>query len=459
MHETVTLAITKSAAALSRVLGRGGGQALPGLIAQRLDPQLAQKLAAKLPHGIILVTGTNGKTTTTKLIAAALEASGERVLTNSTGSNLLRGVTSALLGAADIRGGIDATIGLFEVDEANLRLVAPDLQPQHIVVLNLFRDQLDRYGELDMTAAMIGQGIAATNAKVYLNADDALVASLARYAAAPDLVSYFGVEELPSKAPTPQQAATDSDSDRCPMCAERMKFSQLFYSHLGHYECPNGDYSRPQPDVSIVSVDGADLDGAQFTVAIGDKRSKVRFLLPGTYNLYNALAAISLAAGLGVEQAIMAKSLETTAAAFGRMEKVELEGRTIYLLLIKNPAGFTQVLETFLIGRPNLRVMMALNDLSADGRDVSWLWDVPLEALSASRPRVIAAGLRAADMALRLHYAGMEAAVAMNMEDAIARLIRDTPPGDSAYILPTYTAMLQIRKLLARRAQLQDVWK
>ena len=457
MHATVILAITKAAAKLSRGLGRGGGQALPGLIAERLDPQLAQKLAARLPHGVILVTGTNGKTTTTKLIAAALEASGERVLTNSTGSNLLRGVTSALIGAADIHGETDATIGLFEVDEANLRLVAPDLQPQHIVVLNLFRDQLDRYGELDTTAAKIGQGIAATSAKVYLNADDALVASLARYAAAPDLVSYFGIEELPLKAPTAHLSATDSD--RCPMCAERMKFSQLFYSHLGHYECPNGDYSRPPPDASIVSVEGVDLEGAQFTVAIGDKRSKVKFSLPGTYNLYNALAAISLAAGLGVEQPMMAKALETTAAAYGRMEKVELEGRTIYLLLIKNPSGFTQVLETFLIGRPNLRVMMAVNDLGADGRDVSWLWDVPLEALSASRPRVIAAGVRAADMALRLHYAGTEASMATSMEDAVAELIRATPPGDSAYILPTYTAMLQIRKLLAKRTQLQDVWK
>jgi UDP-N-acetylmuramyl tripeptide synthase len=457
MHEVVTLAITKSAAKLSRALGRGGGHALPGLIAERLDPQLTRKLAAKLPHGIILVTGTNGKTTSTKLIAAALEASGERVLTNSTGSNLLRGVTSALIGAAGIDGRIDATIGLFEVDEANLRLVAPELQPQHIVVLNLFRDQLDRYGELDTTAAMIGQGIAATKAKAYLNADDALVASLARYAASPDLVSYFGIEELSSKLPTAHRAATDSD--RCPMCGEQLKFSQVFYSHLGHYECPNGDYSRPQPDVSIVNVDEADLHGAQFTVAIGSERSKVRFPLPGTYNLYNALVAISLAAGLGVEQSVTAKSLETTEAAFGRMEKVQLDGRTLYLLLIKNPAGFAQVLETFLIGRPNVRVLMAVNDLGADGRDVSWLWDVPLEDLAASRPRVITAGLRAADMALRLHYAGTEASVAKSMEDAIAKLVRDTPPGEGAYILPTYTAMLQIRKLLAKRTRLQDVWK
>jgi UDP-N-acetylmuramyl tripeptide synthase len=165
MHVSAVLVITKMAGKLSRWLGRGGGQALPGLLAERLDPQLAQKLAAGLPRGVILVTGTNGKTTTTKLIKDLLEAQGERVLVNSTGSNLKRGVVSALIAAADVRGRLDATVGLFEVDEASLRRVAPLVRPQHIVVLNLFRDQLDRYGELDTTAALIGQGIAATQAQ------------------------------------------------------------------------------------------------------------------------------------------------------------------------------------------------------------------------------------------------------------------------------------------------------
>jgi UDP-N-acetylmuramyl tripeptide synthase len=183
------------------------------------------------------------------------------------------------------------------------------------------------------------------------------------------------------------------------------------------------------------------------------------FALPGTYNLYNALATISVAAGMGIGQGRVAEALETTEAAFGRVEKVEVKGRTLYLLLIKNPAGFTQVLETFLIGRPELRVLMAVNDNDADGRDVSWLWDVPLEALTRSKPRVITAGIRGADMALRLKYAGMEAEVMDGFEKAIERLVKDTPEGGTAYILPTYTAMLQIRKLLAKRSQMQEVWK
>jgi UDP-N-acetylmuramyl tripeptide synthase len=457
MNVPVTLAITKTAAKLSRLLGRGGGHALPGVIAERLDPHLAQKLAAGLPKGVILVTGTNGKTTTTKLIAAALEASGERVLTNSTGSNLKRGVTSALIGAADLSGRIDATVGLFEVDEASLRQVAPDLQPDHIVVLNLFRDQLDRYGELDTTAALIGQGIAATKAHLYLNADDPLVASLAKYAADRERVSYFGIEGLPSKESTAYQTA--ADSDRCPVCHERLKFARVFYGHIGHYRCPEGHFARPHPNVALVSVNQANLEGAEFTVAVDGRRSEVKFGLPGTYNLYNALAALSLAAGVGIEQAVVAKALETTEAAFGRVEKVELDGRTLYLLLIKNPAGFTQVLETFLIGRPDLRVMMAVNDNDADGRDVSWLWDVPLEALAVSKPRVITTGIRGGDMALRLHYAGIESKRIDGFEAALEGLVAAMPRGSVAYILPTYTAMLQIRKQLASKTNLQEVWK
>jgi lipid II isoglutaminyl synthase (glutamine-hydrolysing) len=452
----VVLAITKTAAKLSRLLGRGGGHALPGLIAEKLDPHLAQKLVAELPKGVILVTGTNGKTTTTKLIAAALEATGERVLTNSTGSNLKRGVTSAVIGAAELNGRIDATVGLFEVDEASLRLVAPELMPRHIVVLNVFRDQLDRYGELDTTAALIGQGIAATKAHLYLNADDPLVASLAKYADDREQVSYFGIEGLPSREASAYQTA---DSDRCPVCHARLKFSRVFYGHIGHYRCPGGHFSRPQPDVAVVSVKHTDLEGTEFTVAVGSRRSEAKFGLPGTYNLCNALAALSLAAGVGLDLGLVAKSLETTEAAFGRAEKVELDGRTLYLLLIKNPASFTQVLETFLIGRPGLRVMMAVNDLDADGRDVSWLWDVPLEALEADKPRVITTGTRGADMALRLHYAGIESKRIDGFEPALDGLLATMPRGSMAYILPTYTAMLQIRKRLASRTQMQEVWK
>lgn len=449
-----TLLVTKTAARLSRLLGRGGGHSLPGLIAERLDPRLAQRLASQLPHGVILVTGTNGKTTTTKLIAAALAANGERVLTNSTGSNLKRGVTAALISAASLGGRIDATVGLFEVDEANLRLVAPALQPRHILVLNLFRDQLDRYGELDTTAALIGEGITATQAQVYLNADDPLVASLSRYAD-PARVSYFGVADLPTPA-TAQRTATDSD--RCPVCHQRLVFTRVFYSHIGHYRCDREHFTRPEPRLAITHVARADLHGSRFTVAVDGVSSELTFPLPGTYNLYNALATMSVAHGFGLAPPRIAATLEAAEAAFGRVESVTLQGRRLYLLLIKNPAGFTQVLETFLIGRPDLRVLLAINDLDADGRDVSWLWDVPIEALAPSKPTVFVAGTRQADMALRLRYAGMDARLTNGLEAAVSDLLQATPEGETAYVLPTYTAMLGIRKVLARQVSLPEVW-
>lgn len=454
MRIPVTLAITKAAAQLSRLLGRGGGQALPGLLAERLDPELAGKLAQGLPHGVILVTGTNGKTTTTKLVAAMLEARGERVLTNRTGSNLKRGITSALIHAADWRGRVDYTVGLFEVDEANLRLVAPLLKPRQIVVLNLFRDQLDRYGELDTTAALIGQGIAGTEAQVLLNADDPLVASLAKYAARPDLVRYFGIEGLPARAATAHQTA--ADSDRCPVCRDRLVFGRVFYGHIGHYRCPRGHFNRPQPRVAVTSVEHTGLDGTQFTVAVAGKRTELTFPMPGTYNLYNAVAAVAVADGLGVAVAEVAAVLAEATAAFGRVERVQVGSREVVLLLVKNPAGFTQVLETFLMGRPELPVLMVINDLHADGRDVSWLWDVPLEAMAPWRPRLVTAGIRGADMALRLQYAGMAAEEAAGVEAGLQRLLALTPEDGTAYVLPSYTAMLEVRNVLSKLTQIAE---
>lgn len=453
---TLTLFVTKLAAGLSRSLGRGGGQALPGLIADKLDPHLAQTLSRGLPKGVILVTGTNGKTTTTKLLAEMLAAAGERVLTNSTGSNLKRGITSALIRAADWRGRLDYTVGLFEVDEASLRQVAPEVSPKHIAVLNLFRDQLDRYGELDTTAAMIGEGIAATKARIYLNADDPLVASLARYADGDGRVTFFGSAVQLKRAGTHE---TVSDSDRCPLCHTRLKFSQVMYGHIGHYECPRGDFVRPMPEVELRDISVSNLERSEFRVEIRGKRCDFNIGLPGLYNLYNAMAAMAVGDGFGLGPEVMAGAMRSTQAAFGRVERVEVEGRHVVLLLVKNPAGFTQVLETFLIGRKQAAVMMAINDNDADGRDVSWLWDVPLEALAPNAADVVCSGTRATDMALRLKYAGINPAVEEDFGKALGVLMEQTRVGETAYILPTYTAMLEIRKLLSKTTQIQEVWK
>lgn len=454
MQLFLTLLSTKLAARASRLFG-GGGQALPGLVAERLDPHIAGKLAGQLPGGVILVTGTNGKTTTTKMITAVLAAAGERVLTNSTGSNLKRGITSALIGAANVRGVLPYTVAVFEVDEASLRRVAPDLQPKAIVVLNLFRDQLDRYGELDTTAALIGEGIAATSANLYLNADDPLVASLGRYAQNKAQVAFFGIEGLP--VADHGGVSTAIDSDRCPICRELLIFDRIFYSHIGHYHCPNGHFNRPQPAVALTNVVDAGLTGTRFTVAIDSRRHTVSYPLPGTYNLYNALAVISLTQGVGIDPQIILTTLAQTQAAFGRVERISVNGRNVCLLLIKNPAGFSQVVETFLLGRDKPTVLFVINDLDADGRDVSWLWDVPLEVLASAKPHITVAGIRGQDMALRLKYAGIESSIAPNIEASIENVLKQTPKGSDIYVLPTYTAMVQVRKVLSKITHIEDV--
>jgi UDP-N-acetylmuramyl tripeptide synthase len=449
----LTLVVTKAAAALSRRLGLGVGQAFPGLIAERLYPRLAGRLAAGLPRGVILVTGTNGKTTSTMLMAAALRASGERVLTNSTGSNLKRGITAALLSAASLRGTLQESIGLFEVDEASLRLVARDLHPTDIVVLNLFRDQLDRYGELDVTAGLIAEGIGATTARLHLNADDPLVTSLSRYAARPELVSYFGVESSPV-AGTGQGVA---DSERCPLCGAHLEFSTVFYAHIGHYRCPDGDFARPRPSVAITAVAASDLTGSRFTVEVDGRSTELSLPLPGTYNLSNAIAAVSLAHAQGIDPAVVAESLTTVTAAAGRAEVFELAGRRLYLLLAKNPVGLARVLETFVSPLRAPRLLFAISDLRADGRDVSWLWDVPLRDLVPVGSMVLTTGTRGADMSLRLHYDDIGSVELEDVGLAVDRLVQETPVGDAAYIFPTYTAMLKIRTLLSGHSALRAV--
>jgi UDP-N-acetylmuramyl tripeptide synthase len=452
MYTPVSLAATKLVMKLSQWSGRGGA-ALPGLVAEKIDPSLGRKLASSLPKGVVIVTGTNGKTTSTKMIIDILEASGERVLANRTGSNLRRGVWSALISGFKVAGGTEYTVGVFEIDEANLRLVAADLNPGHIVVTNLFRDQLDRYGELDTTAALIGQGIADTKASLYLNADDPMVAGLARYSTTGD-VTYFGVEGLLA---TMTSSRTVADSDRCPICNTRLKYSRVFYSHIGHYTCPNGDFSRPQPQVAITGVDESDLRGTKAVVSVDGRRADLSLPLPGVYNLYNAVAAMALGIGFGVGMDDILKSLTMTAAAFGRVEEVVIDGKRLYLLLVKNPAGFTQVLETFVLPASTPKVLIAINDNYADGRDVSWLWDVPFEAIGSVQPEIVVSGVRAGDMALRLKYAGVDAAIVPSVGAAIESLVKGMGHEDVAFVLPTYTAMLEVRSALARYTEMKAV--
>lgn len=436
----------KGASALTRFGRFGGGSALPGLVAERIDPKILTGLTAGLRHGSILVTGTNGKTTTSRMIAEILEVSGYSMVHNRAGSNLSRGIISALLSKASLGGRVEADFGLFEVDEATMPKVAALLNARIIVVTNLFRDQLDRYGELDKTAALIGSAIAATDAEVYLNADDPLVASLGRYMRDPAKLHYFGIT---ATVPETTLFSQTADSQHCPLCGASLKYKQIYYAHLGDYICPRGDMARPPLDVALEELVVSSDRTIRFRARFGADRLDIKLPLPGLYNAYNALAALAVSHGLGLNPVKALKGLGQVKGIFGRVERVWAEGRELFLLLVKNPAGFNQMIQTFLLtaDRPNLLIL--INDGLADGRDVSWLWDVNFEALVGHVGQILVAGTRAQDMALRLKYAGLEGKV-VEVAGGLKELVKLTPEGERAYVLPTYTALLGLKHQLRR---------
>jgi UDP-N-acetylmuramyl tripeptide synthase len=449
--------LAKLVGVLSRLLGRGGGSAVPGLVAERLDADLLTRLGQRLPSGCIVVTGTNGKTTTTRMIQEVLVHEGYEVITNGSGSNLSRGVLSTLVSAVGWRGTFPSAIGLFELDEASMPAVCRALQPQAVVILGLFRDQLDRYGELDSTAKIIGRAIEALDADVYLNADDPLVASLSRFVRPSDPVTglprvhYFGIEDARTEKLTHDLAA---DSDHCPLCGAPLEFRRTFYGHVGHYECPTGDFARPTPDIRVTSFE----PGRPFEVVHDGHRAMVSLPMPGLYNAYNAVAALAPLTGLGIDLEQAAVPLGRTRAAFGRFEQLKVDGRDVCLLLVKNPTGFNQVIQTFLVAEPH-SLMIAVNDGTADGRDVSWLWDVAFDDLAHRGHGIIASGVRATDLALRLKYAGETATIEESVEAAFDLAVARAEAGETVYILPTYTSMLELRARLRARGLVEGRWR
>jgi UDP-N-acetylmuramyl tripeptide synthase len=443
MPVVVTLIIAKLALLATRLTGRGGS-ALPGLIADKIDPHLARKLSRNVTS-TILVTGTNGKTTTTKMLVEILRAGNLNLITNQSGSNLKRGITSRLIEEASLFGKINANVAVFEVDEASLPAVADALRPTHIAILNLFRDQLDRYGELDTTARLLGDVLAShKGAQVLLNADDPLVASLADNVSK-ERVQFFGVEASDTK---PLRNDATADSSHSPYDGTPLIYTKNWFGHLGHYKSQDGSFVRPKPGYSLKQNEldlAMDLDG---------EKSAIKLPLPGLYNAYNALAAAALATKMGVKIDVIKSTLGTTQAAFGRVEQFEYEGRQVYLLLIKNPTGFNQVIQTFLKNhKQNSHIMIAINDNFADGRDVSWLWDSAVEEITGKQP-VMVSGTRAYDMALRLKYADRDSEVNVDLLQAFERATEQTPEGGTVYVLPTYTAMMTLRKWLATKVEI-----
>ena len=422
----------------------------------RVEPHAIGRLAGRLSRGSVVVSATNGKTTTAAMISSVLERGGTRLVHNRAGANMAGGVASALAAAAR-RGGrvLDGDLGLFEVDEFWLGPVVEELEPRALLLSNLFRDQLDRYGELETIAerwaAVVGARPAGT--RLVLNADDPLVADLGRGGGA----LYFGVEDDAMALPDLQHA---SDSKHCRRCGHAYAYDTVYLAHLGRYHCPNCGRRRPGPEVAALAIELRGIRGAAFTLRSAGEERRVELPLPGLYNVYNALGAAALCLALEVPLDEIVAGLGAVAPAFGRAETIDLGGRPTSILLVKNPAGANEVLRTLTQEGRDLDVFGVLNDRTADGRDVSWVWDADWEVLAPHVRRMTCSGTRAAELALRMKYAGLEPGrlhVVDGLADGLDAALAD---GDGPlFALPTYTALLELRELLARRGQAREYWR
>ena len=454
------IAAARAVGELARRAGRGGGTSLPGKVLMALEPGAISELSARLPRGSVVISATNGKTTTAAMVASVLARAGVPVVHNRAGANMAGGVASTLLAAARGGGRIDGELGLFEIDEFWLDRVTPELHPRGILLGNLFRDQLDRYGELetiaDRWAAVAASAGGASGAQLVLNADDPLIADLGRDA--PN-VTYFGVEDPSVATPEMQHA---SDSKHCRRCGAAYVYDAIYLGHLGRYYCPSCGQRRPAPSVAAerIELDGTRRSRFDLTTPAGS--AAVELPLPGLYNVYNALGAASLCLGLDVPLTAVVAGLRDVQAAFGRAERIAIGDVELQVLLIKNPAGANEILRTLVLEHEELDVLAILNDRTADGRDVSWVWDADFEMLAGRVRRVTCAGTRAAELAVRLKYAGVPGdrlhvtpALAAALDEAVA----DVGPPGRLYVLPTYTALLELRQVLSERGHAVRFWE
>lgn len=430
LQSTISVLVGQCVSFMSRSLGLGAGATWPGEIALQIDPKIVQTLSKQFSKGVILVAGTNGKTTTTRMIQTILEADGQSTIHNKSGANLLNGIASALLDVVNK----DIDWGIFEIDENSLPIVLKHITPKAIVLLNLFRDQLDRYGEVDVIAEKWQNSLKSLeshermnrNTTLILNADDPLIAHLGKAVKPrPGLehaALYFGLEEASLQKKELEHA---TDSTFCLNCGARLNYKGIYYSHIGIWNCPQCGEKRPKPDIS-------------------DWKSP----LPGVYNRYNTLAAVAVAKSIGISDTSIKKSLENFKPAFGRQEEFEVDKKKVKIFLSKNPAGFNQSLSTVLeLGAK--QILLVLNDRIPDGRDVSWIWDVDFKMIP-KEVKIIVSGDRVYDMAVRLKYAEVKHVVFEQLSSALQSGLGGDKK-ETLYVLATYSGMLEVRKLLTGR--------
>ena len=387
----VASAVARLAGLILRIGGSGGTSA-PGKILLALAPAAISERSAKLERGCVVISATNGKTTTSAIVAEIMRADRATLVHNRAGANMAGGIAATL---NDQRG----DFGLFEVDEFWLPSLVEQLAPRSVLLANLFRDQLDRYGG-------VGSGSA-------------------------------------------QHA---SEQACCPICGAQFSYSVYFVGHLGHYSCPQGHFERPTPLVSASKIELSGLHGSSFTLSIGSEHFAAQLAMPGLYNVYNAVAAAALAFSIGVDNDTILAGIGSASPAFGRAESLQIDGRECSILLIKNPAGTNEVLRTLASDHASHDLLLVLNDRIADGRDISWIWDADFEQIVSSDGLIVCSGNRSVELALRLKYAGLaedRISVHPELADALSAALGGS--ANRLVILPTYTAMLEVRELLVAR--------
>ncbi len=451
------LASSKFLIRILRLLNRGG-TTLPGKVALMIYPDILEHMTQNIK--IILVTGTNGKTTTSKILSTIFNRAEIRYIANRSGANLVPGVVTTFTEAFSICGKQLLETAIIEIDEAALLRITDKLSPDTLIVTNFFRDQLDRFGELYNTVSLVKNSILKIpQTTLILNGDDSLCSWLAEDVENP--VLFFGIDASDDFL----DQGADSDAPYCIKCRARYEYKYRIYAHLGHFKCPGCGYEKSPTHVTITEITKRDQDSSQVIIRYDGRILRSAINLPGLYNIYNALAAGACAFHHGIRDEHILSGIAEFESGFGRMETIRIEDKTIKLILIKNPTGLDQALDHLLLIRETFVAAFAINDNAADGRDVSWLWDTDAKKLKKIQDQVPAffvSGTRAHDMSLRLKYEDIEMSRVIIEEDysrLISRGLMLTPQGKTFYILPTYTAMLDLRRILKQKYHLKDMWE
>jgi UDP-N-acetylmuramyl tripeptide synthase len=453
----LALAAGKSAAWATRLIGRGGGTAITGMVARKVDPDILDELVRVPGVPLVAITGSNGKTTTARFAAALLRGEGIAVFHNSAGANLVQGVTSLAVSYASLRGRLPDGVLVAEVDEGALPKVAPETLPRALLVTDLFRDQLDRFGEIYAVADAIESVAAAMppEAALVVNADDPMVATLAEKR--DGLRVTFGLK----LARSTDEITRAADTIRCPRCQSDLKYRHVYLSHMGDYSCPSCGFARPKLDVAVTSLEVVGLDRTRCDIQTSTGRISLDIPQSGVHIAYDAAAAIAILVGLGISLEHAAESLASVGPAFGRLEKIDADGRTVILAFAKNPTSYNTTLRALATEAEPRQLLIAASNTLVDGEDFGWLWDVDFESMAPGVERAVVTGTRADELANRLHYAGVPADRLKVIEDrpaALTEALAILPPGARLVVLSGYTPLIELRNEMRRRGWTGRYW-